>query len=125
MTLSRSDRSLTAWVLYFCILFNVLACGIAHGQMSAMQLSGIGGLFCSQEGNAGPGFDGDFGNQSSGTQTISFNCPLCTATVLALALLFGLGWLRRPAGAPAPPREGRCKAPPRYSWPSANPRASP
>ena len=46
MKLARADRSLIAWMLYGCVLFNVFACSIGHGQMVGMQLNGIGGQFC-------------------------------------------------------------------------------
>lgn len=44
-------------MLYCCVLFSALACSIGHGQMSGLQLSGVGGLFCSADANAGPGLD--------------------------------------------------------------------
>ena len=40
MKFSRTDRSLLAWMLYCCVLFNVFACSIGHGQMVGMQLNG-------------------------------------------------------------------------------------
>ncbi len=46
MKFARADRSLIAWMLYCCVLFNVFACSIGHGQMVGMQLNGIGGQFC-------------------------------------------------------------------------------
>ena len=46
MKFARTDRSLIAWMLYCCVLFNVFACSIGHGQMVGMQLNGIGGQFC-------------------------------------------------------------------------------
>ena len=38
MKLARADRSLIAWMLYCCVLFNVFACSIGHGQMVGMQV---------------------------------------------------------------------------------------
>jgi len=46
MNLSPSRRAATAWMLSLCILSNLAACAIAHGQSSGLQLSGSG-LFCS------------------------------------------------------------------------------
>jgi hypothetical protein len=46
MKFARTDRSLIAWMLYCCVLFNVFACSIGHGKMVGMQLNGIGGQFC-------------------------------------------------------------------------------
>ena len=57
MKLARKDRSLTAWVLYFSILFSAFVCAISHGQMAGMQLSGLDGQYCSFEGNFGAGAD--------------------------------------------------------------------
>ena len=31
MKLRRSDRSLIAWTLYFCVLLNLFVCGLGHG----------------------------------------------------------------------------------------------
>ena len=44
---SHRLRPLIAWTLYACVLFNLLSCGIAHGQMSGLMLNGAGGAFCS------------------------------------------------------------------------------
>jgi len=54
MKLTRSDRSLIAWTLYFCVLFNVFACGLAHGQVTGLTLNGVGGQFCSSQGSSAP-----------------------------------------------------------------------
>ncbi|MGA8133786.1 MAG: DUF2946 domain-containing protein [Pseudomonas gingeri] len=125
MKLARSDRSLIAWTLYFCVLFNVFACGFGHGQMMGLELNGVGGQFCSSLGGEAPVQKADFSDQSAGTWSGSFSCPICSAVTLSIALLFCLGCLPRSGRVrlrvPEPPR----KTPPRYSWPSANPRASP
>ncbi|MBM7062866.1 DUF2946 domain-containing protein [Pseudomonas sp. UL073] len=130
MNIDRRRHSLTAWMLYFSVLFSVLACGLGHGQMLGLQLNGVGGQFCSIDNKAQPSFDlsgsklagtGQSDSQLSGT----FSCPLCGSVVLAMALLFGLFWPRIAAAVPLLRRELRSKLPPRYSWPSANPRASP
>lgn len=120
-----AQRPLIAWLLYFSVLFNVLSCGISHGQMLGFSLNGLGGAFCSMD-SSGPVLDSGSGSvNDSSTATSPFSCPLCGALGLGLALLFCLSWLlpaRRDRLALFEPRE---KAPPRYSWPSANPRASP
>ena len=125
MKLIRSDRSLIAWTLYFCVLFNVFACGLAHGQMMGLELNGVGGQFCSSLGSPAPASKTDFTDLSASGWAGSFSCPICSAVTLSIALLFCLGWLLRIRPVRRPDREQRCKAPPRYSWPSANPRASP
>ncbi|WP_375738794.1 DUF2946 domain-containing protein [Pseudomonas boanensis] len=124
MKFARQDRSLIAWMQYACVLFNLFACGLHHGQMMGLQLSGIGGEFCASGPDSGPAMDdsgGAVGNGWSGT----FSCPLCASITLSIAVLFGLAWLLRPERSRPSAREARCKAPPRYHWPSANPRASP
>jgi hypothetical protein len=125
MTLSLPNRSLLAWLLYFSVLFNVLACGIGHGQMLGLSLNGFGGAFCSADNNAGPSLDSGSGSVSDNPSLSPFNCPVCGAVSLGLALLFCLSWLLRERRDRLPAWEPRSKAPPRYSWPSANPRASP
>ena len=120
MNLSRRHRRLLTWMLYSCILLNVFACSLAHGQMAGLALSGLDSGFCL-------GADGDLSNPDTldSTQSVSFSCPLCGSIVISLALLFSLSWLilsgRQPFF-PAPPKR---RLPPRFSWPSANPRASP
>lgn len=121
MNLTRRHRSLLTWMLYSCILFNVFACSLAHGQMAGLTLSGLDSAFCVS------GDDG-LGNSdplTSSSLASSLSCPLCGSIVLSLALLFSLSWLilsgRQPF-LPAPPER---RLPPRFTWPSANPRASP
>jgi hypothetical protein len=125
MNASHHHRPLIAWTLYFCVLFNVFACGLGHGQMLGLELNGVGGQFCSAMGNSGPALDGDFSDQAAAQWSATFSCPLCSALSLGIALMFCLGWLLL-AGRPRrfwPER--RSKAPPRHGWPGANPRAPP
>lgn len=124
MKQTRHHRELTAWVLYFCILFSAFACSVAHGQMAGLQLSGIGGLYCSSQGNAGPGLENVLIQPSGAGLSASLGCALCGTPGLGLALLF-FGGLRLAARCPRLLRERQGKTPPRYTWPSANPRASP
>ena len=42
-----STRTLTAWLLYASVLFSLFACGLHHGQMSGLELSGLDGGYCS------------------------------------------------------------------------------
>ena len=124
MKLRPPDRSLIAWTLYFCVLMNLFVCGLGHGQMMGQELNGIGGQFCSVEGNQ-PISDKGLGNPSSSNISNYFACPVCNALTVALVFLIGLAWLLGLGQTPRPAHERRNKAPPRYSWPSANPRASP
>lgn len=123
MNLARQDRSLIAWMLYACVLFNLFACGLHHGQAMGLQLSGVGGQFCSVGSDGGPGLDGDLGGASASLWSNLFSCPFCAGVTLSVAILFGLAWLFRPGRVRFLPREQRSKAPPRHAWPPANPRA--
>lgn len=120
-----SRHAATAWLLYLCILSNLVACALAHGQYAGLELSGIGGLYCSATGNAGTGWGDDGAGSDSAQLSSPFSCAVCSSAIVSLGLLFALAWLLRAAPAPRPHRELRLKAPPRYCWPSANPRASP
>ncbi len=122
---NRRQRSLTAWVLYFSILFGAFACAIGHGQMAGLQLSGLDGQFCSFEGNFAAGAD------LSGTGIIppsplsGDNCVLSsTFAAIILAAFFGLiGLLTLSRTVPLPPLLPSDAL--RDRWPTANPRASP
>lgn len=121
MKIARQERSLIAWMLYASILFALLACAIHHGQGVGMQLSGLDSGFCSLHGDAA----GGQATPSSDAMMSTFQCPLCSAMVMGLALLFALALLPRAKRVLRPWREPQGKFPPRYLWPSANPRASP
>ncbi|MGH8467054.1 MAG: DUF2946 family protein, partial [Pseudomonas sp.] len=77
MTPSLANRPLIAWTLYFCVLFNLFACGIGHGQMMGLKLNGIGGAFCSAMGSAGPTLKSDFGEQNVAGWDSLQTCPVC------------------------------------------------
>ncbi|MCO8166021.1 DUF2946 domain-containing protein [Pseudomonas sp. 21LCFQ010] len=126
MKLTAAQRSLTAWMLYASVLFSLLFCGIHHGQMSALALSGLDSGYCWSSGNdIRSSASEDARPQGSLDTGGPWVCPLCSAAVVCLVLLIGLTWLRAASRRQAYPGEPRCKAPPRYSWPAANPRASP
>ncbi|WP_411380624.1 DUF2946 domain-containing protein [Pseudomonas sp. MPB26] len=125
MKSSHPDRSLIAWALYFCVLMNLFVCGLGHGQMTGQVLNGIGGAFCSVDGKQAPLSDQGSGSPASSNISNYFACPVCYALTLALVFLVGLAWLLGLGQPPRPAHERRNKAPPRYAWPSANPRASP
>ena len=123
---NRQERALTAWVLYFSILFGALACAIGHGQLAAQQLSGLGDAWCSvhadSAGSAGsaatPGSDSALPSGGS-------SCALSSSfSASILAAFFGLLGLLAVARAPALPRlQPRTSR--RLRWPTVNPRASP
>lgn len=125
MKLARKDRSLTAWMLYFSILFSALVCAISHGQMAGMQLSGLDGQYCSFEGNFGAGADLAGSGIVPPSPATGTGCALGSLfSAVILAAFFGLLGLLvsdrvRPLTTLHVPRLAR------YRWPPANPRASP
>lgn len=123
---SRRNRSLTAWLLYASVMFSLFACGIHHGQMSALSLSGLGGGFCSMDGQGGPAIDAG-GIDGQTPHLDQFSCPLCSSFSVAVALNSG-GWTTEfppSLNTTASLLDPWPQAPPRYHWPSLNPRASP
>jgi hypothetical protein len=128
MNLSRTPRtrSLTAWLLYASVLFSLFACGIHHGQMSGLSLSGLGGGFCSMDGTGGPAIDAS-GTDQQAPHLDQVSCPLCSSFAGAVALnstAWSLPVSSDNATAPLVVHTW-AQPPPRYSWPSLNPRASP
>ena len=125
MKLARQDRSLTAWVLYFSILFSAFVCSISHGQIVGMQLSGLDCQYCSFDGNFGAGADLYGSGIVAPNPATGSNCALASLfSAIILAAFFGLlGLLAAErswsASALHLPRITR------YRWPPANPRASP
>lgn len=125
MTLSPIHRSLIAWALYFCVLFNVISCGLGHGQALGLALNGIDGGFCSLNSDTSTLQAKQDGAFTATDWSNRFTCPMCTAAFLVLVFLIGVAWLMACAGRSSFARERRGQAPPRYCWPSSNPRASP
>ncbi|NUU38941.1 DUF2946 domain-containing protein [Pseudomonas sp. C2B4] len=126
MKCSRTNRSLLAWTLYCCVLFNVFACSIGHGQMVGMQLNGLGGQFCAVD----PATQAPVSKPSSEDQlpTLSkaFGCPLCSSGGMGPAFNSSLTLAILPEQH-SPPLAPIASAdlPARFIWPSANPRAPP
>ncbi|NBF05025.1 DUF2946 domain-containing protein [Pseudomonas sp. Fl5BN2] len=126
MKFARSDRSLVAWMLYCCVLFNVFACSIGHGQMLGMQLNGIGGQFCSIDPNTQAPAQNPAEQDSLPTLSKAFGCPLCSTGGMGPALNSSLSLVvlpqpqAPPLALPALPH-----LPARYTWPDADPRAPP
>lgn len=122
---SSSNRSLVAWALYFCVLFNVFSCGLVHGQTVGLNLNGIGGAFCSLGSDIG-GLQGkDLLTPKADEWSGKASCPLCSASFLALVFLLAVAWLLGRANLRPPRPAVSFRVTPRYCWPSANPRASP
>lgn len=90
--MSRFLRALTAWALYGCVLFSLLVCGIAHGQMSGLRLSGLQDGFCLSAGNqTATGIKG-LSNESLPQTLSKIDCPLCSFGG-GVALLKSAAWL--------------------------------
>lgn len=125
MKLTRTDRRLLAWMLYFSVLFSALACSIGHGQMAGLQLSGLDSQFCSFDGNFGAGADLEGSGIVAPNPATGSGCSLSsTFSAIILAAFFGLLGVLAASRAPLFTRFFTPR-PVRYLWPSANPRASP
>ena len=95
------------------------------GQALGFALIGISGVFCSLGGDTST-LQAEEGSALVTEELSSpFACPLCSASFFCLLFLFGVFWLLARANRRLINRELRAQAPPRYCWPSANPRASP
>jgi hypothetical protein len=125
MKLSHYNHSLIAWLLAASLLFSLLACGIAHGQLSGLQLSGIGGQFCSISSGAPQALGDDPGSPSGSAWSASFSCPLCAGVALSVLALRALSWLSLTGRATLSSGASRSALPPRFFWPAASPRAPP
>lgn len=126
MKFARTDRTLMAWMLYCCVLFNVLACSIGHGQMVGMQLNGIGGQFCTVDPATQAPVSSNTSEEPLPTLSKAFACPLCSTGGMGPALNSSLTLAILPQQH-SPPLAiiANADLPARFIWPSANPRAPP
>jgi len=126
MKFTRSDRSLLAWMLYCCVLFNVFACSIGHGQMVGIQLNGIGGQFCAIDPGTRVPLTPSPSEEKLPTLAKAFGCPLCSTGGMGPAFNSSLTLAILPEQH-SPPRPAIVSPdlPARFNWPSANPRAPP
>ncbi|WP_273820743.1 DUF2946 domain-containing protein [Pseudomonas asplenii] len=126
MKLARTDRSLIAWMLYCCVLFNVFACSIGHGQMVGQQLNGIGGQFCAVDPGTRAPLSSNPAEEKLPTLAKAFGCPLCSTGGMGPALNSSLTLAILPEQH-SPPRlhSPNLPLPGRFTWPSAHPRAPP
>lgn len=125
MKISRQTCSLTAWTLYASVLFSLLVCGLHHGQMSGLRLSGLDGGFCSISSDHGPAID--LGDSGSDSHMAQLDCPVCSSFAMAVPLT-GSAWtfIQAQGSAPSPiVVRSWAQPPPRYLRPALNPRASP
>lgn len=120
----RPPRAVTAWLLYFSVLFAALACATGHGQMAGMQLSGLDTSFCALDAESGAGSRTDT-DTTVVMSLLGGGCVIASsfsATLLAaffgLFGLLGAEGLRRLSGLLLAIHR-------RHLWPSLNPRASP
>jgi hypothetical protein len=127
MKIVRQDRTSIAWVLCASLLFSLLACGIHHGQMGALSLSGLSDGFCSVSNAPGPYVDVSESEDFAPNLATQMVCPLCSSFAVVLAvntLSWGLDYATRGLSGPIPVYQ-LAQPPPRYVWPALNPRASP
>ncbi|KPN90191.1 DUF2946 domain-containing protein [Pseudomonas nunensis] len=126
MKFARTDRTLMAWMLYCCVLFNVFACSIGHGQMVGMQLNGLGGQFCAVDPATQAPVASDTSEEKLPTLSKAFGCPLCSTGGMGSAFNSSLTLAILPQQH-SPPLAvvADIDLPSRYTWPSANPRAPP
>ncbi|MFL1564406.1 DUF2946 domain-containing protein [Pseudomonas sp. O64] len=126
MKIARADRSLIAWMLYCCVLFNVFACSIGHGQMVGMQLNGISGQFCTVDPRTQAPKQSNSTDENLPTLSKAFGCPLCSTGGMGPALSSNLNVAVLPQPhAPPPAVVLAADIPTRFTWPTANPRAPP
>ncbi|QQZ44361.1 DUF2946 domain-containing protein [Pseudomonas sp. SK3(2021)] len=126
MKFARTDRSLVAWMLYCCVLFNVFACSIGHGQMVGQQLNGIGGQFCTVDPRTQAPASSNPVDESLPTLSKAFGCPLCSSGGMGPALnsSLTLAILPQQHSPPLAPCS-TADTPTRFTWPAAHPRAPP
>lgn len=125
MNCHLTRRGFTAWLLYFSVLFNLASCGLAHGQMIGLALNGIGGQFCVVSTDTSPLVAQDLSSLPESGLATTLTCPMCATIVLTLIFLLTLAWLLLAIDRQRFVPDQGTRAPPRYCWPSANPRASP
>lgn len=126
MKFARTGRSLVAWMLYCCVLFNVFACSIGHGQMVGQQLNGIGGQFCTVDPRTQAPASSIPADESLPTLSKAFGCPLCSTGGMGPAFNSSLTLAVLPPhhGPPLAPLSN-ADLPARSTWPAAHPRAPP
>lgn len=92
MPMSRPLKAFTAWALYGCVIFSLFACGIAHGQMSGLRLSGLQGGFCLSVGDQIVTELKGLSSQSLPQPLSKIDCPMCSFGG-GVALLKSTDWL--------------------------------
>ncbi|WP_339651173.1 DUF2946 family protein [Halopseudomonas pelagia] len=125
MSAYRYNRSMITLALYASLLLSLFACGMHHGHMSG-QLASVSGVLCSGASHSIPGVDIDSVGHTQ--QTASFlNCSLCSSLAVVITASITSWMVALVLGkAVAPPVvTAWIPPPPRYSWSSLNPRASP
>ena len=112
-------------MLLLSILLGLFACGLHHGQMSGLSLSGLDSAFCNADADASAGTTSD--KSPSSAMFMPQGCPLCSSGSLAAPLntfAWGQEYLP-PAAMPSSAFGNRAQAPPRQVRSALNPRASP
>ncbi|WAC45266.1 DUF2946 domain-containing protein [Pseudomonas sp. SL4(2022)] len=121
-----AERKAISWGLVIGILLVLFACGLHHGQMSGLALSGLNSGFCSLV--SGSDISPDPGGSDQTQDSVAqLSCPLCSSFTAAIASHYAASAFYSLAGASSVPVFVRSwpQPPPRYLWPSLSPRASP
>ena len=120
MTIVKDKRVQIVWVLLTCILLNAFVCSLNHATHVGFELAMGQDTFCfSDETPAGAKAPATDVHELA---EYAFDCPLCGLSLLAIVVLFALGWLGRRT-AKLQPRPAPHLGGPRYHWPALNPRA--
>jgi len=120
-------RPLMAWMLLASVLFSLVACGVHHGQMTASQLSGEGGVFHAGSSDHSPSGQASESHDSASAMAVPFACPLCPCFAFSSATdsrALALDYVPEGKVAPIVVRSV-AQPPPRTLRPALNPRASP
>ncbi|WPX16726.1 DUF2946 domain-containing protein [Pseudomonas sp. 10S4] len=127
MRFARTDRTLMAWMLYCCVLFNVFACSIGHGQMVGMQLRRPRRPVVVRVDPATQApASSNTSEEKLPTLSKAFGCPLCSTGGMGPALNSSLTLAILPQQhSPPLAAVASIDLPARHTWPSANPRAPP
>ncbi|MGX0955374.1 hypothetical protein AB7M18_001502 [Pseudomonas viridiflava] len=126
MKITRDQRSLIAWTLYASVLLSLFFCGLHHGQMSGLALSGLNGGYCSLDGSGSTGLDASESDQKQHALP-QLSCPVCSSfTVLTASHACDWMLTLAPAKSISPITvRSWAQPPPRYLWPAVSPRSPP
>ncbi|MBC3955208.1 MULTISPECIES: DUF2946 family protein [Pseudomonas] len=126
MKMTRDDKSLIAWTLYASVLLSLFFCGLHHGQMGGLALSGLNGGYCAMDSSGSLGLDSSESDQKQNALP-QLSCPVCSSVTVLTASQTADWMLNLAPATSVSPITVRSWAqpPPRYLWPSVSPRSPP